>query len=63
MPMQIVLNCSAELARKLMASPRPSYWGNLHAIVLKAHDPSEGVYLWPRVAETDEMRGMGGRVR
>ncbi|TCK28780.1 hypothetical protein EV667_2793 [Ancylobacter aquaticus] len=57
--MPIVLNCSADLARKLMTSPRPSYWGNLHAILLKAHDPSAGVYHWPRVAETDEMRGMG----
>lgn len=57
--MQIVLNCSADLARRLMLSPRPSYWGNLHAILIKAHDPSEGVYHWPRVAETDEMKGMG----
>ncbi|WP_428030610.1 hypothetical protein [Ancylobacter sp.] len=57
--MPIVLNCSADLARKLMTSPRPSYWGSLHAILIKAHDPAAGVYHWPRVAETDEMTGMG----
>ncbi|GLK71006.1 hypothetical protein KHC23_09560 [Ancylobacter dichloromethanicus] len=59
--MPIVLNCSADLARRLMTSPRPSYWGNLHAILVKAHDPSAGVYHWPRVAETDEMKGMGAQ--
>lgn len=59
--MQIVLHCSADLARRLMTSPRPSYWGSLHAILVKSHDPSAGVYHWPRVAETDEMKGMGSQ--
>lgn len=58
--MQIVLNCSADLARRLTSSPRPSPWGNVHAFLVKAHDPSQGVYHWPRIAETEEMKGMGG---
>jgi hypothetical protein len=58
--MPITLNCSAAIARWLVSNPRPSFWGSLHAIMVKAHDPSEGVYLWPRVAETEDMKGMGG---
>lgn len=58
--MPITLNCSAAIARWLVSNPRPSNWGNLHAMTVKAHDPSEGVYLWPRVAETEDMKGMGG---
>lgn len=58
--MQITIHCSADIASKLTSAPIPSFWGNLHAILVKAHDPSKGVYHWPRVAETDEMKGMGG---
>lgn len=57
--MQIVLHCSPSIARFLTASPRPSYWGELHAILIKAHDPSKGVYHWPRVAESDDRKGLG----
>lgn len=56
----ITLHCSPDIARRLTSCPRASYWGILHAILVKAHDPSQGVYLWPRVAETDGMMGMGG---
>lgn len=58
--MQITIHCSADIAARLTTNPIQSYWGNLHAFLVKAHDPSKGVYHWPRVAETDEMRGMGG---
>jgi len=57
--MQITLRCSPDLAKWLTSTPWPSYWGNLHAFLVKAHDPSKGVYLWPRVAETDGMTGLG----
>jgi len=28
--------------------------------MIKAHDPSEGVYIWPLIAATEDMKGMGG---
>lgn len=58
--MPITLVCDPELARWLTSAPCPSFWGSLHSFMVKAHDPSTGVYLWPRVAETEGMKGMGG---
>lgn len=53
------IRCHASLARRLLSNTYPSHWGTLHAFIIKAHDPSEGVYVWPRVAETEGMTGLG----
>lgn len=53
------IRCEASLARRLLSNVKPTYWGNLHAFLVKAHDPSEFVAFWPLVPITEGMTGLG----